>query len=131
MGDQGCKPRPNHPGHLRRLSAALQVMWEIWTLGGTPYPGLTLPAIFSGVASGNLRPAKLTDAPAAWVSLMERCWATSPAARPTFSEVELEEGGVAVRRGVIQLGGGCCKPGWCACSLGVSHGVLLGYLPCR
>ena len=24
------------------------VMWEIWTLGATPYPGLTLPAIFSG-----------------------------------------------------------------------------------
>ncbi|KAK9810749.1 hypothetical protein WJX73_004778 [Symbiochloris irregularis] len=63
------------------------VMWEIWTLGEAPYPGLKLPAVFSGVASGTLRPRALTDAPADWTTLMQECWAGTPTQRPTFSQV--------------------------------------------
>ena len=68
------------------------VMWEIWTLGAVPYPGLTMPAIFAGVVSGSLRPSKLADAPPSWVSLMHRCWATSAAERPTFTQVPARVG---------------------------------------
>ncbi|DBA94196.1 hypothetical protein WJX77_007431 [Trebouxia sp. C0004] len=63
------------------------VMWEIWTWAEQPYPGLGLPEIFSGVMNGTLRPSKPKDCDPAWSSIMEKCWATQPSKRATFTDV--------------------------------------------
>ncbi|KAK9804337.1 hypothetical protein WJX72_008076 [[Myrmecia] bisecta] len=62
-------------------------MWEIWTLGEQPYPGMSLPEIFAGVMNGTLRPSRPADCPNEWMSLMEACWATQPSRRPTFTQI--------------------------------------------
>ena len=40
-----------------------------------------------GVMNGTLRPGRPADCPREWVSLMERCWATQPSRRATFTEI--------------------------------------------
>ncbi|CAL8465986.1 g5522 [Coccomyxa elongata] len=60
---------------------------EIWTLGEQVYPGLSLPAIFTGVVNGTLRPALPPDAPQPWRELMDACCSSQPSRRPSFSEI--------------------------------------------
>ena len=67
-------------------------MWEIWTLGETPYSGVPIPKVLQGVMGGTLRPEVPADCDAGWASLMQRCWHNRAPSRPSFSEIcrELE-----------------------------------------
>jgi hypothetical protein len=60
---------------------------EIWTLGEQPYQGMAMPEIFAGVMNGTLRPSRPADATPEWLAVMQGCWASQPARRPTFSQV--------------------------------------------
>ena len=40
-----------------------------------------------GVMNGTLRPSKPKDCDPAWSSIMEKCWATQPSKRATFTDV--------------------------------------------
>ena len=57
--------------------------------GGQPHDGLAVADVFNGMLDGSLRP-KIPVHPqpsSGWQALMEACWATDPAARPSFEEV--------------------------------------------
>ncbi|KAK9902160.1 hypothetical protein WJX75_006376 [Coccomyxa subellipsoidea] len=55
--------------------------------GSKVYPGLSLPAIFTGVVNGTLRPKLPPDAPQLWRELMDACCAPQPSQRPSFSKI--------------------------------------------
>ncbi|EFN59213.1 hypothetical protein CHLNCDRAFT_12394, partial [Chlorella variabilis] len=66
------------------------VMWELWT-SQEPYAGMNYHALMMRLASPKeqLRPPlpgspEWEELAPGWCTLMERCWADSPAARPTF-----------------------------------------------
>ncbi|KAK9867004.1 hypothetical protein WJX84_008904 [Apatococcus fuscideae] len=62
-------------------------MWEIWTLGDQPYPGLPLHEVFAGIMNGSLRPSRPPDCQDDWMEIMMPCWADEPASRPSFTEI--------------------------------------------
>ncbi|WOL15548.1 serine/threonine-protein kinase STY46-like [Canna indica] len=67
------------------------VLWEL-TTSKIPYESMTPLQAALGVRQG-LRPVPLDKTHPRLLDLMQRCWETAPAKRPTFSEitVELEE----------------------------------------
>lgn len=62
------------------------VMWELLT-GDEPYADMHCASIIGGIVNNTLRPQIPTWCDPEWKSLMESCWATDPAARPSFSEI--------------------------------------------
>ena len=68
------------------------LMWEIVTLGATPYEQLSSESVYKKVTTGGRleRPAHCSDE---FYNLMSMCWMQDPALRPTFKEVadELEQ----------------------------------------
>ncbi|XP_008811866.1 uncharacterized protein LOC120109084 [Phoenix dactylifera] len=65
------------------------VMWELLT-GEEPYENMHFEDIIAGIIKGDLRPEIPTWCDPLWRSLMERCWSTDPASRPSFSEIAKE-----------------------------------------
>ncbi|CAN1172212.1 Serine/threonine-protein kinase CTR1 [Linum perenne] len=65
------------------------VLWELLT-GEEPYSDLHYGAIIGGIVSNTLRPAVPESCDLEWKSLMERCWASEPSERPSFTEVANE-----------------------------------------
>lgn len=65
------------------------LMWEIVTLGATPYEYLTSSEVYKKVSAGGRldRPAHCRDE---IFNIMERCWHHNPVERPTFKEVSYE-----------------------------------------
>ncbi|BDA48239.1 probable serine/threonine-protein kinase kinX [Coccomyxa sp. Obi] len=63
------------------------VMTSMRDTGVMVYPGLSLPAIFTGVINGTLRPAMPPDAPQPWRELMDACCSSHPGDRPSFSDI--------------------------------------------
>jgi serine/threonine protein kinase len=65
------------------------LMWEIVTLGATPYEQLTSEGVYKMVTAGGRleRPQHCKDE---FFSLMAQCWMHDPALRPTFKEVALK-----------------------------------------
>ncbi|KAK4431945.1 putative serine/threonine-protein kinase SIS8 [Sesamum alatum] len=62
------------------------VMWELLT-GDEPYADMHCASIIGGIVNNSLRPQIPTWCDPEWKSLMESCWASDPAQRPSFSEI--------------------------------------------
>ncbi|KAL2464308.1 Protein kinase superfamily protein with octicosapeptide/Phox/Bem1p domain [Forsythia ovata] len=62
------------------------VMWELLT-GDEPYADMHCASIIGGIVNNTLRPKIPTWCDPEWKSLMESCWASDPAHRPSFSEI--------------------------------------------
>ncbi|XP_027368938.1 uncharacterized protein LOC113874890 isoform X2 [Abrus precatorius] len=62
------------------------VMWEVLT-GNEPYADMHCASIIGGIVNNTLRPQIPTWCDPEWKSLMESCWASDPAERPSFSEI--------------------------------------------
>uniref|UniRef100_A0A0E0KET0 Protein kinase domain-containing protein n=1 Tax=Oryza punctata TaxID=4537 RepID=A0A0E0KET0_ORYPU len=62
------------------------VMWEILT-GEDPYDGMHYGGVIGGILNNTLRPPVPPSCNLEWRKLMEQCWSTEPARRPSFTEV--------------------------------------------
>ncbi|KAG8367700.1 hypothetical protein BUALT_Bualt16G0100300 [Buddleja alternifolia] len=62
------------------------VMWELLT-GDEPYTDMHCASIIGGIVNNTLRPQIPTWCDPEWKALMESCWASDPAQRPSFSEI--------------------------------------------
>lgn len=62
------------------------VMWELLT-GEEPYSDMRAAAIIGGIVNNSLRPQIPSWCDPEWKSLMENCWASEPADRPSFTEI--------------------------------------------
>lgn len=62
------------------------LMWEIITLGATPYPGMSAREVISTVMMGKWLSRPLHCKPELY-ALMVRCWDMLPPNRPSFSEI--------------------------------------------
>ncbi|XP_061994144.1 uncharacterized protein LOC133712085 [Rosa rugosa] len=62
------------------------VMWELLT-GDEPYTDMHCASIIGGIVNNTLRPQIPTWCDPEWKSLMESCWGSEPAQRPSFSEI--------------------------------------------
>eukprot|EP00884_Botryococcus_braunii_P009548 jgi/Botrbrau1/18595/Bobra.0367s0037.1 len=62
------------------------VMWELFC-GDEPYSGMAIGQIFYKIAVEDDRPPIPANCPPQYFELMQSCWATDPAGRPTFPEV--------------------------------------------
>ena len=62
------------------------LLWEICTMGGSPYPGIKMEDIFSYLQSGK-RMEQPTSCPDELYHIMQLCWEEEPVKRPFFHEV--------------------------------------------
>ncbi|XVE98732.1 hypothetical protein REPUB_Repub03eG0133600 [Reevesia pubescens] len=62
------------------------VMWEVLT-GEEPYADMHCASIIGGIVNNSLRPKIPSWCDPEWKALMEKCWASDPAERPSFSEI--------------------------------------------
>lgn len=62
-------------------------MWEIFTLGGTPYPGITIDEEFYKRLQNGYRLQKPELCSNKLYDVMHACWHKDPETRPTFSEL--------------------------------------------
>ncbi|XP_072177345.1 fibroblast growth factor receptor-like isoform X2 [Diadema setosum] len=62
------------------------LLWEIMTLGGTPYPSVPVEQMFDYLRSGK-RLEKPQNTSLEIYHIMCECWRTSPGQRPMFSEL--------------------------------------------
>ncbi|CAI5651989.1 unnamed protein product [Oreochromis niloticus] len=61
------------------------LLWEIFTLGGTPYPDLPMNELFYSALKGGYRMAKPTHASDEVYEIMKKCWDEKFEKRPEFS----------------------------------------------
>ena len=61
-------------------------MWEIVTLGGTPYPGLAAAEVIKYVREGN-RLLKPEHCKREMYNIMYYCWDKDPDSRPNFTQL--------------------------------------------
>jgi len=62
------------------------VLWEIFTLGGSPYPGISSD-VFLGYLRANKRMEQPEGCPDEFYSLMQDCWIEEPDCRPSFAKI--------------------------------------------
>lgn len=62
------------------------LMWEIVTLGSTPYPGMTAPEVMKRVKDG-YRLDKPEYCKREMYNIMFYCWSASPEDRPSFLQL--------------------------------------------
>uniref|UniRef100_A0A6Q2XR39 receptor protein-tyrosine kinase n=1 Tax=Esox lucius TaxID=8010 RepID=A0A6Q2XR39_ESOLU len=60
------------------------LLWEIFSLGGTPYPGMVVDSSFYNKIKSGYRMAKPEHAPADLYDMMMKCWNSEPEKRPSF-----------------------------------------------
>jgi len=65
------------------------LMWKTWTCE-RPFKHMNIGNFFDKVIENGERPAIPEGCPAAYAALMEQCWATDPAARPSFEPICVE-----------------------------------------
>ncbi|XP_041985904.1 tyrosine-protein kinase-like otk [Aricia agestis] len=65
-------------------------VWEIYTKAELPFVKLNDNSVLERLKAGTLEWTPPPDAPDRLVALLKRCWQTSPAERPQFSEVHEE-----------------------------------------
>ncbi|XP_077192883.1 inactive tyrosine-protein kinase 7 isoform X1 [Paroedura picta] len=63
------------------------VMWEIFTLGEMPYSKLADEEVLAGLQTGKMKLPHPEGCPSKIYKVMQRCWASSPKDRPSFSEI--------------------------------------------
>ncbi|AQK75590.1 Protein kinase superfamily protein with octicosapeptide/Phox/Bem1p domain [Zea mays] len=62
------------------------VMWELLT-GEEPYSGMRAAEIIGGIVNDSLRPQIPSWCDPEWKGLMESCWSSDPAERPSFTDI--------------------------------------------
>ncbi|XP_022520156.2 platelet-derived growth factor receptor alpha [Astyanax mexicanus] len=60
------------------------LLWEIFSLGGTPYPGMVVDSSFYNKIKSGYRMAKPEHASSNIYELMGKCWNNEPEKRPSF-----------------------------------------------
>ncbi|XP_071005721.1 platelet-derived growth factor receptor alpha [Oncorhynchus clarkii lewisi] len=60
------------------------LLWEIFSLGGTPYPGMVVDSSFYNKIKSGYRMAKPEHAPTDVYEMMMKCWNSEPEKRPSF-----------------------------------------------
>ncbi|KAL4635447.1 platelet-derived growth factor receptor alpha [Arapaima gigas] len=60
------------------------LLWEIFSLGGTPYPGMIVDSSFYNKIKSGYRMAKPEYASDTVYDMMMKCWNTEPEKRPSF-----------------------------------------------
>ncbi|KAM9435321.1 platelet-derived growth factor receptor alpha isoform 1-T4 [Clarias gariepinus] len=60
------------------------LLWEIFSLGGTPYPGMVVDSSFYNKIKSGYRMAKPEHASSDIYELMVKCWNNEPEKRPSF-----------------------------------------------
>ena len=65
------------------------VLWEIFTLGGTPYPSLPTENLLDFLSEGN-RMAKPHNCPDKVYNIMRECWQIEPETRPSFAALSAQ-----------------------------------------
>ncbi|XP_069464985.1 inactive tyrosine-protein kinase 7 [Ambystoma mexicanum] len=63
------------------------LMWEVFTHGELPHSKLEDKEVLAGFQSGKMKLPLPDGCPSKLYKLMQRCWATSPKDRPSFSEI--------------------------------------------
>ncbi|XP_065846103.1 fibroblast growth factor receptor 3-like isoform X2 [Oscarella lobularis] len=67
------------------------VLWEIATLGGTPYPGIPVEKLFELLTGkADYRMSKPRNCSQKLYDVMDLCWNSVPDRRPTFSKITAE-----------------------------------------
>lgn len=61
------------------------LLWEIFSLGGTPYPGMMVDSNFYNKIKSGYRMTKPEHASSDVYDLMVKCWNSEPEKRPSFS----------------------------------------------
>ncbi|XP_027538283.1 macrophage colony-stimulating factor 1 receptor [Neopelma chrysocephalum] len=73
------------------------LLWEIFSLGKSPYPGMVVNSKFYSMVKQGYQMARPDFAPLEMYSIMQACWSLEPTRRPTFDQIscfiqkELEE----------------------------------------
>ena len=62
------------------------VLWEIFTLGGTPYPTVPIEQLMEFLTQGQ-RMKQPDCCPVEMYAIMRRCWDPCPEQRPNFAEI--------------------------------------------
>lgn len=62
------------------------LLWEVFTLGGSPYPGLPTEELFPFLEEGK-RMDRPEICPKDVYEIMKSCWAKSPYDRPLFAHI--------------------------------------------
>nr|KAF6480013.1 fibroblast growth factor receptor 4 [Molossus molossus] len=62
------------------------LLWEIFTFGGSPYPGIPVEELFSLLREGH-RMDRPPNCPPELYGLMRECWHAVPSQRPTFKQL--------------------------------------------
>uniref|UniRef100_A0A8C6M2S2 receptor protein-tyrosine kinase n=1 Tax=Nothobranchius furzeri TaxID=105023 RepID=A0A8C6M2S2_NOTFU len=60
------------------------LLWEIFSLGGTPYPGMVVDSSFYNKIKSGYRMSKPEHAPDDVYEMMMKCWNSEPDKRPSF-----------------------------------------------
>lgn len=63
------------------------LLWEILSMGGTPYSNLTLDSEVEEAVARGVRLPQLLDVPDPIYEVMSSCWRDDPEERPTFDEL--------------------------------------------
>ncbi|XP_069810737.1 inactive tyrosine-protein kinase 7 [Dendropsophus ebraccatus] len=63
------------------------LMWEVFTLGEMPYTDMADDEVLAGLQGGSLKPSAPENCSSRYYKLMQRCWASSPKDRPSFSDI--------------------------------------------
>ncbi|EFX87288.1 hypothetical protein DAPPUDRAFT_235893 [Daphnia pulex] len=64
------------------------LLWEIFSLGRVPYPGINLGHVLMKEIQKGYRMDKPELAPNFFSEIMSDCWKSGPKERPTFSQME-------------------------------------------
>ncbi|XP_029304869.1 platelet-derived growth factor receptor beta-like isoform X3 [Cottoperca gobio] len=68
------------------------VLWEIFSLGGSPYPDLPMTQEFYSSLKRGYRMSRPNHAPHNIYDLMKQCWEEKPQSRPSFSSLVVSVG---------------------------------------
>ncbi|XP_069565726.1 fibroblast growth factor receptor 4 isoform X1 [Brachyistius frenatus] len=80
------------------------LMWEIFTLGGSPYPGIPVEELFKLLKEGH-RMDKPSNCTHELYMMMRECWHAVPTQRPTFKQLveELDKGLLSISDEYLDL----------------------------
>ncbi|NXI51343.1 CSF1R factor, partial [Chloroceryle aenea] len=63
------------------------LLWEIFSLGKSPYPGMVVNSKFYSMVKQGYQMARPDFAPLEMYSIMQACWNLEPTQRPTFNQI--------------------------------------------
>ncbi|NXS61883.1 CSF1R factor, partial [Brachypteracias leptosomus] len=63
------------------------LLWEIFSLGKSPYPGMVVNSKFYSMVKQGYQMARPDFAPLEMYSIMQVCWSLEPTQRPTFDQI--------------------------------------------